>query len=182
LVRAAVAGLPAGQRVAVTLHYLAGLTQAETAERAGTSVGAVKVRLHKARGRLRERLGPWWREERMPVEETTGWVRMRVSDVRRGAASGELPERHVVVLEEVDGAAGQGGVDARPSDALTLALLTGAPIRVDPAVIDEAASRPFAWDQRLEELPAGAAEIVTERRAEWERTMAAFTRAREQGT
>ena len=103
LVRAAVAALPAGQRLAVTLHYLAGLTQAETAERAGTSVGAVKVRLHKARVRLREQLGPWWKEERMAVQEATGWVQMRVSDVRRGAASGELPERHVVVLDEVDG-------------------------------------------------------------------------------
>jgi RNA polymerase sigma factor (sigma-70 family) len=248
LVRAAVAGLPAGQRVAVTLHYLAGLTQAETAERAGTSVGAVKVRLHKARVRLREQLGPWWKGERMAVQEATGWVQMRVRDVRRGAASGERPERHVVVLDEVggtrrlliwvgqfeatalamslqgaelprpgsfqfaagllaaaggtlrevrvtrlvegtfyaeavvDGAAGQEGVDARPSDALTLALLTGAPIRVDPAVIDEAAAMPFAWDQQLEELPAGAAEIVTERQAEWERARAAFARAREQGT
>lgn len=248
LVRAAVAGLPAGQRVAVTLHYLAGLTQAETAAQAGTSVGAVKVRLHKARVRLRERLEPWWREERMAVEETTGWVQMRVSDVRRGAASGEVPERHVVVLDEVDGgrrlliwvgpfeatalamslqgaelprpssfqfaagllaaaggvlrevrvtrlvegtfyaeavvdgAGGQGGVDARPSDALTLALLTGAPIRVDPAVIDEAAGTPFAWDAHLEELSAGAGEIVTERQAEWQRARAAFARAREQGT
>ena len=184
----------------------------------------------------------------MPVEEATGWVRMRVSDVRRGAASGQVPERHVVVLDEVDGArrlliwvgpfeaaalavglqgaqlprpgwfqfaagllaaaggalrevrvtrlvegtfyaeavvdgaAGQGGVDARPSDALTLAVLTGAPVRVDPAVIDQATGRPSPWDQRVEELPAGAAEIVTERQAAWEREMAAFARAREQGT
>jgi RNA polymerase sigma factor (sigma-70 family) len=103
LVRAAVAALPAGQRMAVTLHYLAGLTQAETAAEAGTSVGAVKVRLHKARIRLREQLGPCWKEERMAVEESTGWVQMRVSDVRRGAASGEVPERHVVVLDAVDG-------------------------------------------------------------------------------
>jgi RNA polymerase sigma factor (sigma-70 family) len=249
LVRAAVAALPAGQRVAVALHYLAGLTQAEAAAQAGTSVGAVKVRLHKARARLREQLGPWWKEERMTVQEATGWVRMRVSDVRGGAASGERPERHVVVLDEVDGArrlliwvgpfeatalamglqraelprpgsfqfaaallaaaggrlrevrvtrlvegtfyaeavvdgaAGQGGVDARPSDALTLALLTGAPVRVDPAVIEEAASRPSPWEQRVvEELPAGAAEIVTERQAEWERARVAFARAREQGT
>jgi RNA polymerase sigma factor (sigma-70 family) len=246
MVRAAVARLPAGQRVAVTLHYLAGLTQAETAAQAGISVGAVRVRLHKARVRLRERLEPWWKEERMAVEEATGWVQMRVSDVRRGAASGEEPERHVVVLEEVDGtrrlliwigpfeatalamslqgaelprpsslqfaagllavargalrevrvsrlvegtfyaeavvdgAAGQGGVDARPSDALTLALLTDAPIRVDSAIIDEAASTPFAW--RLEELPAGVAEIVTERQADWKRARAVFATARDQGT
>jgi hypothetical protein len=89
--------------VAVTLHYLAGLTQAETVAQAGTSVGAVKVRLHKARVRLREQLGPCWKEERMPVQDAIGWVQMRVSDVRRRAASGELSKRHVVVLDEVDG-------------------------------------------------------------------------------
>jgi bifunctional DNase/RNase len=56
------------------------------------------------------------------------------------AAGGALQEVRVTRLVEgtfyaeavVDGAAGRGGVDARPSDALTLALLTGAPIRVDP--------------------------------------------------
>jgi bifunctional DNase/RNase len=218
------------------------------AELAEAAEDARLVRAAVARVRLRERLGPWWKEERMPVQEATGWVQMRVSDVRRGAAGGGLPERHVVVLDEVggarrlliwigpfeatalamslqgaelprpssfqfaagllaaakgtlrevrvtrlvegtfyaeavvDGAAGQGGVDARPSDALTLAVLVGAPVRVDPAVIDEAASTPFAWDARVEELPAGAAEIVAERRADWERARAAVARAREQGT
>jgi bifunctional DNase/RNase len=106
------------------------------------------------------------------------------------AAGGALQEVRVTRLVEgtfyaeavVDGAAGRGGVDARPSDALTLALLTGAPIRVDPVVIDEAAGTPIAWDARLEELPAGAAEIVTQRQAEWGRARAAFARAREQGT
>lgn len=82
----------------------------------------------------------------------------------------------------MDGAAGQGGVDARPSDALTLALLTGASIRVDPTVIDEAASKPSPGDERVEDLPAGAAEIVAERQAEWERARAAFARGREQST
>jgi RNA polymerase sigma factor (sigma-70 family) len=246
LVRAAVARLPPGQRVAVTLHYLAGLTQAETAARAGTTVGAVKVRLHKARVRLRERLAPRWKEERMAVDEATRWVEMRVVDVRRGAATGDVPERHVVLLEEVGGArrlsiwvgpfegtalamalrgaelprpdsfrfmgsllaatggtlreirvtrlvgttfhgeavvdsvAGEGLVDARPSDALNLALLLGAPIRVDPVVIDDAASRPVPWDERGEELPAGAAEIVSERQAEWERARETTVRATEQ--
>jgi len=248
LVRAAVARLPAGQRVAVTLHYLAGMSQAETAARTGTSVGAVKVRLHMARVRLRERLGPWWKEERMPVDETTGWVEMRVADVRRGAATGDVPARHVVLLEEVggarrlpiwvgpfeatalamglqgaemprpgsfhftskllaaaggslrevrvtrlvegtfyaeavvDGTAGEGRVDARPSDALSLALVVGAPVRVDPAVIDDAASKPAPREERVEDLPAGAAEIVTDLRAQWERSMAELARARERGT
>jgi bifunctional DNase/RNase len=247
LVRAAIAQLPAGQRAAVTLYYLAGMTQAETAARTGTSVGAVKVRLHKARARLRERLELWWKETRMPVEEAAGWLEMRVADVRRGDADSELPERHVVLLEEVgggrrlpiwvgtfeatalamalqgaelprpgpyqfvasllaatggtlrevrvtrlvegtfyaeavvDGGAGEDRVDARPSDALTLALVAGAPIRVDPAVIDDATSRPFSWGERLEDLPVGAVEIVSERRAERERWRQAIARASEQG-
>jgi len=46
-VRRAVAGLPAGQRAAVALYYLAGLSQAEVAACTGTSVAAVKTRLHK---------------------------------------------------------------------------------------------------------------------------------------
>jgi hypothetical protein len=49
-------------------------------------------------------------------------------------------------------------------------------------VIDEAAGRPFAWEAGLDELSAGAAEIVTERQAEWERARASVARAREQGT
>jgi RNA polymerase sigma factor (sigma-70 family) len=247
LVRAAVAALPPGQRVAVVLHYLDGLSQAETAARAGTSVGAVKVRLHKARGRLRRQLGPWWEEERMPAGEPTDWVQTRVADVRWAPAEGEVPERHVVLLEEVGGerrlpiwvgpfegtalamslrgaelprpdpyrfaagllaaagatlrearvtrlaegvfyaeavVAGPGGeqlVDARPSDALNLALLLGVPVQVDAAVFEDAAAcRPAspAWS---EDLPEGAAEIATRRRAEWERTMAAFAKAREAG-
>ena len=214
LVRAAVAALPPGQRMAVTLYYLAGLSQAETAARAGTSVGAVKVRLHKARARLREQLGPWWKEEQMP-DEPAGWVEMRVTDVRWAPVTDEVPERHVVLLEEIGGErrlpiwigmpealslvaaleevelprpgpyhfaqallAAAGGalrevrvsrladsvfyavavladgseVDARPSDALTLALVTGAPITVEPAVLD--ASEHFA-----RERPGLAAEV-----------------------
>jgi hypothetical protein len=42
-------------------------------------------------------------------------------------------------------------VDARPSDALTLALVTGAPIAVEPAVLDEA-------ERLARERPALAAE------------------------
>ncbi len=101
--KAAFAALPPGQRAAVRLHYLAGLTQAQTATEVGTSAGAIRVQLHQARARLRQRLGPWRREERMPVDEVTGWVEMRVEDVRRAVASGDKPERNVVLLEEVGG-------------------------------------------------------------------------------
>jgi hypothetical protein len=36
----------------------------------------------------------------------------------------------------LDGPGGPAEVDARPSDALTLALITGAPIRVDRQVVE----------------------------------------------
>jgi RNA polymerase sigma-70 factor (ECF subfamily) len=51
-----VADLPSGQRDAVRLFYLAGLTYDEAAAALGVSAGAVKTRLHKARAALRQRL------------------------------------------------------------------------------------------------------------------------------
>jgi RNA polymerase sigma factor (sigma-70 family) len=192
-VRAAIAALPAGQRAAVALFHLGGLSHAEVAGRLGTRPGAIKTRLHKARGALRRELVDVHREEHaMPTA-----VPMSVADVRRPT---DRPERHIVVLEEVGGErrlpiwvgtpealslvaaleevdlprpgpyhfaqallAAAGGalrevrisrlddnvfyavavltdgseVDARPSDALTLALVTGAPIAAEPAVLEE---------------------------------------------
>jgi RNA polymerase sigma factor (sigma-70 family) len=197
-VRAAIAALPRGQREAVKLFYLAGLTQAEAAEHLGIAPGAVKTRLHKARASLRTRLEPLRRERSRPVE-------MQVADVRRAG------ERHVlmlegggrelkiwvgpaeamaiaVLLEDVElprpgthhltaallAASGTGvrevrvtrlaektfygevvlaggaAVDARPSDAITLALVTGAPLLVDPAVLDQTASAPREWVEEAE--------------------------------
>jgi RNA polymerase sigma factor (sigma-70 family) len=196
LVRAAIAELPRGQREAVTLFYLAGLTQAEAAAHLGIPPGAVKTRLHKARAKLRAQLEPL-RSERMPIE-------MQVTDVRRAG------ERHVlmlqggerdlkiwvgpaeafaiaVMLEQVEMPrpgthdlalamlAATGGsvrevritrlaetifyaevvladgtaVDARPSDAIPLALLTGVPLLVEPEVLDSAVPPP-EWEQEAE--------------------------------
>jgi RNA polymerase sigma-70 factor (ECF subfamily) len=193
LVRAAIAELPRGQREAVTLFYLAGLTHAEAAEHLGIAPGAVKTRLHKARASLRARLEPLRKERSMPVE-------MQVADVRRAG------ERHVLMLEGGDHEmkiwvgpaeaaivavmleqvemprpgphdlalallAASGGavrevritrlaekifyaevvltdgtaVDARPSDAIPLALLTGAPLLVDPDTLDQSRTAPPDW-------------------------------------
>src|SRR3954465_9615104 len=95
-VRAAIAALPAGQRAAVALFHLGGLSHAEVAGRLGTRPGAVKTRLHKARAALRRTLTDVHREE-FPMSAP---VPMRIADVRR-------PERRraagIVVLDEVGG-------------------------------------------------------------------------------
>ncbi|HEX7301238.1 MAG TPA: bifunctional nuclease domain-containing protein [Solirubrobacteraceae bacterium] len=194
-VRAAIAALPPGQRAAVTLFYLGGLSHTEVAGHLDTRPGAVKTRLHKARATLRSALTDVHREELgMPTP-----VPMRIADVRRPS---ERPERRIVVLEEIDGSrrlpiwigtpeadglvavleevelprpgpyhfadallratgasvaevrvsrlaehifyasvilADGSEIDARPSDALSLALVTGAPIAVAPAVLEATA-------------------------------------------
>jgi RNA polymerase sigma factor (sigma-70 family) len=206
LVRAAIAELPKGQREAVTLYYLAGLTQAEAAEHLGIPPGAVKTRLHKARASLRVRLRPLTREPTM--------VRMQVTDVRRAGEkhilmlAGEDSELKIwvgeqeataiaLLLEDVElprpmthaltaallrasGAtvrevrvsrlaehtfygevvlADGASVDARPSDAIALALVAGAPVLVDPAVLEEAAKPNPEWADEL-----AAADASTEDR------------------
>lgn len=195
-VRDAIAELPAGQRAAVELFHLAGLSHAEVAGRLDTRPGAVKTRLHKARRVLRRELDDVHREE-FPMSAA---VPMRIADVRRPAAR---PERRIVVLQEIGGdrqlaiwigvpeadalagqleavelprpgayhfaaallraaggevaevrvsalvehtfyatalLAGGGEVDARPSDAFGLALVTGAPIGVESAVLESSAT------------------------------------------
>ena len=195
-VRAAIAGLPRGQQEAVALYYLAGLTQAEIAERLGTAPGAIKTRLHKARRSLRASLNELWKEAyAMP----TDLLPMHVADLRRTSGADPDSIRNIVYLEDDAGSRrlpiwigpaeaialavvledvqlprpwthqltaallqAAGGsvrevriveltdsvfyarivlsdgteVDARPSDALTLAVQLGAPIYVDEAVLD----------------------------------------------
>ncbi len=191
-VRAAIAALPRGQREAVTLYYLAGLSQADAAAHLGIPPGAVKTRLHKARASLRVRLQPL-RERTMPVH-------MQVTDVRRAGDKHVLmlagdghelkiwvgaPEAEAiaVLLEDVElprptshhltasllHATGSSvrevrvtrlvehifyadivladgtSVDARPSDAIALALVTDVPLLVDEAVLEATAEIDPDW-------------------------------------
>jgi RNA polymerase sigma factor (sigma-70 family) len=235
-VHRAVAGLPPGQRAAVILHYLAGLTQAETAAHLGVEAGAVKTRLHKARANLRRTL---WQHEpsrasSLSEEGVPAMVEVQVLDVRRRRAEEGLASRHFVLLGEVGGerrfpiwigeaeatalalhlervsmprpltyafaaqvltaaggqvrevridrlegdvfyatcvVAGSGGdreVDARPSDALNLALLLEAPIRVAEEIIESTADCPVDEWSRRDELTDGAAIIAAQVTAGWE--------------
>jgi RNA polymerase sigma factor (sigma-70 family) len=243
-VRRAVGRLPAGQRAAVVLFYLAGMAHREVAAALGIGVGAVKTRLHKGRAALREELAAWWKEDE--VATTTGPVTMRVTEVRRQPAEGERPEKVAILLEEeagerrlciwvgafeglqiafalegtelprpmayqfmtslleatggrlaearvtrlddgtfygvavVDGPAGPREVDARPSDLLNLALLAGAPVRVDPAVLAEASegARGAEYLAEAAAYPDDTAAIVAGFHAEMERVRAEYLRRR----
>ena len=60
LLRAAVAELPEPDQTVLRLRDIEGLPAAEVSERTGLTVAAVKARLHRARGRLRERLNSYF--------------------------------------------------------------------------------------------------------------------------
>ena len=107
------------------------------------------------------------------------------------AAGGRLAEARVTRLDDgtfygvavVDGPAGTREVDARPSDILNLALLTGAPIRVDPEVLAEASQtdKGARFLAEAAAYPDGTATIVAEFQAEMEQVRAESSAAAEAG-
>jgi RNA polymerase sigma-70 factor (ECF subfamily) len=211
-VRAAIAALPVGQRQAVALFYIDGLTQAEAAEEIGTRPGAIKTRLHKARRSLRASLRDTYKEYIDMTDESTQLIPMHVAELRRTPAG----DRHIVFLEDdqerrlpiwigpaeatamalileqvelprpgvyqfaASLLAGAGGrlrevrvaeltesifyaqailtdhtsIDARPSDALTLALVTDVPIYVAAGVLERADQTSAAHSDLLKEANA----------------------------
>jgi RNA polymerase sigma factor (sigma-70 family) len=228
-----IATLPPGQQTAVRVYYLAGLTQAETAEVLGITPGAVKARLHHARRQLRQALAPYAHEWLNPGEREVSMdlVAMQVVDVRRMRFEDPDEVRHFAVLHEVEGdrwlpiwigaaealamamlvehvpsprpltyafaaelvrasgatlrevridrlegkvfyatavLAGPSGeytIDARPSDALNLALTLDVPIGVAESILAETADVPLdEWaprDERTEDAAAIVASIPT---------------------
>ena len=231
LVRDAVEILPPGQRDAVLMHYVDGLSCEEIAALLGTSSGAIRVRLHRARQQLREQLAPL-APSPMPKEEIH-MVEMRLEDVIVRVAEDDpmklVADQRIVLLKEADGerllpiwiGAAEGNalalrltgettprpitsdvmaellrvtgarvervavtdlgektfyaviaiavdgrideLDARPSDALNLAVRVGAPIFVDDGVLEQCALPEGDLPTRLDaeahesdqELPAG---------------------------
>lgn len=225
-VRAAIAALPPGQRQAVALFYLGGLTHAEIAEEIGTQPGAVKTRLHKARKSLRASLLNTYKEYVDMTDESEQLIPMHIAELRRTSASSAADERHIVFLED-DGdrrlpmwigsaeatalaviledvklprpgvyqfaaALLTGGgrqlrevrvteltsytfyaqailsdgtsIDARPSDALTLALVTGVPIYVAAGVLEQSDRTQSAFSDLLIEAEAAVddAQVIAE--------------------
>jgi RNA polymerase sigma factor (sigma-70 family) len=229
-IRGAIAALADGQRDAVRLFYLQGLSHVEVAGELGVSVGAVKSRLHQARAALAPRLAQVIdipKEKSMPQASTVEWVDASVTEVRRSEGEDVQARKYIMILAErggdrrlpvwigpaeaaalalalesaeaprpftyklaaslVDAAGsaitevritsliaqvfyaavvvrGPGGstqeVDSRPSDAVNLALVTGAPIRVDSELLNLATPDECASD--LAACPVATAEIAAE--------------------
>ena len=207
LVRDAVDLLPTGQRDVVLMHHIDGLSCEEIAALLGSSPGAVRVRLHRARGQLREQLAAV-APLPMPKEEIS-MIEMRLEDVIVRVAEDDpmkvVWDQRIVLLKEADGdrrlpiwiGAAEGNslalrltgettprpvtsdvmaellrvtgarvervavtslrektfyaviaiavdgrveeLDARPSDALNIAVRVAAPVFVDDAVLEESA-------------------------------------------
>jgi len=256
-VRDAIAALADGQRDAVRLFYLQGLSHREVAAELGISVGAVKARLHQARAALAPRLAPLTvplstrplttrplttaaqQEDTVTATDTVEWAEVYVKGIARSREDEQLAlsERSLVmILAERDGertlpiwigpaeaailalalesvetprpfpyklavglveAAGSrisevritrltdavfyasvilpgpGGpreVDARPSDAVNLAVACGAPILLNSELFDAADCRPagtrpvFVMHTATAEIAAEVQERIAARR------------------
>jgi RNA polymerase sigma factor (sigma-70 family) len=225
-VRLAITTLPRGQRDAVLLFYLQGLSHREVAAELGISAGAVKARLHQARAALAPRLSQLADEPKgtaVSITDASDWIDVSVAHVRR--TDDEPQPKHVMLLQEtggtrqlpiwigraeatamalslesaeqprpmtyqltarilqaagsplrevritrlttsvfyatviVDGQHGLHEVDARPSDAVNLALVASVPIRIDARLLGEAQT---ARSADALAYPTGTAELAAE--------------------
>jgi RNA polymerase sigma factor (sigma-70 family) len=220
VVQDAVALLPPGQRDVVLMHYIDDLSCEEIGRLLGTTPGAVRVRLHRARAQLRRELAPLAPAPFTPTKEELAMTEMNVKDVFVRVATDDpskpVADQRVVLLEENLGdrllliwmGAAEGNalafrltgdspprpltsdlmvellrvtggrvdrvaitalrektfyasivvgvdgrleeLDARPSDAMNLAIRVGAPILVADGVLDEAAVTADSLAEKLE--------------------------------
>jgi len=95
IVLAAVRALPSDQQQAVRMHYVDGLALWDIGRLAGVPVGAVKVRLHRARARLRLELTKALghsRESTARTAKEVSMIEVTVHDVMLRAPKGEEVE------------------------------------------------------------------------------------------
>jgi len=226
IVRSAVALLPAGQRDVVLMHYVDDLSCEEIAHLLGTTAGAVRVRLHRARASLRRELAPLAPAPITQVRKEQDMLEMNVTDVLVRVApddeSKPVADQRIVLLKEEGGerivpiwiGAAEGNalasrltgdapprpmspdlmvellrvtgsrvervsitslrektfyasitltidgraeeLDARPSDAMNLAVRVGSPILMAEDVVDESALTEEGLADKLDSLAAAA--------------------------
>ena len=124
-VRGAVAALPAGQRNAVLLFYLQGLSHREVAEELGISVGAVKARLHQARAALAPRLAQMIdmpEVKTMTRADAGQWAEVSVAEIRRTDGE-DAGQRHYMMILQEHGGERLLPMWIGPAEATALALV-----------------------------------------------------------
>lgn len=103
----ALEALPVEQQAVVRLHYLDGLTLEEIGVLAGSPLGTVKARLHRAREKLRAQLAHHVTASRAQTGKEVVMIETDVQDVvarmRKGADKPEESFRYVVLLKERGG-------------------------------------------------------------------------------
>jgi bifunctional DNase/RNase len=105
----ALADLPPSERNALLLVYHDGLSHQQTAARLGASLSAVKVRVHRGRGRLRTTLGPVY-DGRPPTADRQG-----VYGSQPSAVGGQLDEETTMIPVTIhDVLANVSPLDHRP--------------------------------------------------------------------
>lgn len=104
-VRESIELLPPREREVVVLHYVDGLSCEEVGALVGRSTGAVRVRLHRARARLRDELAPFAFEEEPGEREERIMVEMKVDDVLVRVTDEDkvVEDQRIVLLKETDG-------------------------------------------------------------------------------
>ncbi len=151
-IRRAVELLPPGQRDAVWLFYLQGLSHREVSAELGVSIGAVKARLHQARAALAPRLtgmlDTTTKGTAMATDDGTAWTEVVVTEIRR--SEGDNPT-HVMVLRERSGDRGLP-IWIGPAQAASLALAMESVETPRPFTARLAASLLTAAGSRIEEV------------------------------
>jgi RNA polymerase sigma-70 factor (ECF subfamily) len=182
-VRAAVAGLPAGQRRAVVLHYYADQPAGQLGS--GREAGAARASLHKARRKLRGYLTEH-RPDLVPAaSRRTRMVTVRITPLQRRIPPGPVPDgfpSHVIVLADDAGrralplwvqqtdprrlepragdAEAAATVQERTVDELTALLLRAAGARVTGVDIDEIGPEMPAAARINLSTPAGTRQVT----------------------
>lgn len=156
----AIARLPAGQRQAVTLFYLDGLSTREVAGVLGVSDVTVRTRLHHARRQLKRGLMEMVKRtlhEAKPGDEFSAAVRSKVAALKRVLAAKGRAREKTAAAEELAQIYAQAiprlVAEARKADEATLDVLHYAVERMGAPAID--ALLPLA----LEDDGAGAPRI-----------------------
>ncbi|HEV3479410.1 MAG TPA: bifunctional nuclease domain-containing protein [Gaiellaceae bacterium] len=109
LVRDALEVLPAQEREALLLHYRDGLTSPQVASVLGERAGTVRVRLHRARRRLHERLNELAPPPTRRMDKEAEMVEVAVADVvaKMAVENGDDPlvvsPMRIVLLKEREG-------------------------------------------------------------------------------